>query len=129
MINFNILNFGKFFLFVTLSLLSLSLVAGPMCEKFLKKRKTWANDDIEKLSLVAYISGAYDVFFAVESKFNYSLKEEKFPEYLDCLKDKSLKQRLSLIEKYCKETPTVPLWEANLCIFFRSSQDCIKQLG
>ena len=129
MINFNFLNFNKFFLFFIISAFSLSLVAGPTCEKFLNKRKTWSNDDIEKLSLVAYISGAYDVFFAVESKFNYQLKEEKFSEYLYCLKDNTLKQRLNLIQKYCKKTPAIPLWEANLNIFFKISQDCIKQLG
>ncbi len=116
----------KSFLF-TLIFFSCNSFAYIGCEKYINKRKTWETEDMEKLSLVAYISGAYDLYTITHSRVR-RLEKDLINSYLNCLEQTTMEQRFALIDTYCTKNKNDPLWLANYDIFFELSEACINKI-
>lgn len=114
------------FLISILFSLSTNSFAYYDCKKYLDKRMSWEVEDFEKLSLVAYISGAYDLYIITHAKARVLMAED-VSSYLNCHSKTTMKSRLSLIDKYCKKNIKDALWVANSNVFFELSEKCIKK--
>ena len=101
--------------------------ASQSCSKYLEKRKTWQDDDFEKLTLVAYITGAYDLYVLTHAKVR-AIGEDSTPDYYHCLRETNMNQRLDLIHNYCKKHPNYDLLIANSNVFFDLAESCIKKI-